>query len=329
MVYSISDISKDIYKSVECNTVIFTHKSLVIVGDNSSGKTTLLKNLLAKIRKENDARFYFIDALNRIVYGSDSKNQESELRYSDYTPFEILKERSSASYMSKEDIFPRANKGYLVTYSELCSNIEGYEKILNNFFNCKIKMQSVFKKGSLISGSSILAVNDKTVDSLSSSEAARIRIIMEIEYAKKCNCKMVIIDEFDNSFDSDNQVKLMQQLQANYPELRFIFVIHNFALLVQLSGMDAIMFNNTDTAPVDINMVDCDDITAIGEVNRIRAKYIGERDKMERFLSSCITELLKNRVVPNEQLRTLNNIDRNKLTIKNRILYDYVMERKK
>ena len=138
---------------------------------------------------------------------------------------------------------------------------------------------------------------------------------------------MVIVDEYDNSLDPDNQIKLVSQLMQNYPELRFIFVIHNYALLVQLSGVDAIIYNNPNTAPIDINVVDCDDITAIGEVNRIRTKYIGIKNEDEIFLANCVSECIKRGKLSKDHNEEFIQIDRNTLTVKNRILYDYIVEK--
>ena len=323
--YSIETVAEEIYLSVLNDTATFNHKNIVVVGDNASGKTTLVKLLLEKVKKEECSACYFIDSLNRIVYGAEDRNQVTDIRYSDYSPLEILKERSLGTYLSKEDIFPKANKGSLVTYSELIGNKEKYENLFNKFFECKLDMGSILGKGSIIGGNEILTVNGRTINSLSSSEAAKIRIIMEIEYASACECKVVIIDEYDNSLDPDNQIKFMTQLMHNYPQLRFIFVIHNFALLVQLSEMDAVIYNNPDTAPIDINVIDCDDITAIGEVNRIRTKYIGIKDKDEIFLSNCVSECIKNGKIADEHKNILIEVDRGTLTMKNRILYDYLV----
>ena len=325
--YSIENVSEDIYISVLNNSETYNHKSIVVVGDNASGKTTLIKSLLEKIKNEECDDFYFIDSLNRMVYGAEDRNQASEIRYSDFKPLEILKERSSSAYLSKEDIFPKANRGSLVTYSELLGNKDNYELLFNRFFECRLDMGLAVGTESIISGNNILTVNEKKINSLSSSEAARIRLIMEIEYAKRCGCKMVIVDEYDNSLDPDNQIKLVSQLMQNYPELRFIFVIHNYALLVQLSGVDAIIYNNPNTAPIDINVVDCDDITAIGEVNRIRTKYIGIKNEDEIFLANCVSECIKRGKLSKDHNEEFIQIDRNTLTVKNRILYDYIVEK--
>jgi len=324
-VYTIADVSENIYSSVLNDTDIYNHKSIVVVGDNDSGKTTLLKELLKRVKMDENESFYFIDAPNRVVYGSDNRNQASEMRYEDFSPMDILKERSSVSFLSKEDVFPRSNKGSIVTYSELLGNVSKYEDLFNKYFECKIEKSTAFNKRSIINGSEMLSINGKNIDSLSSSRAAIIRLIMEIEYAKNCGCKMVIIDEFDNCLDPDNQIKLISQFRSYYPNMRFIFVIHDFALLVQLSDIDAVIYN-PKTAALDINIIDCDDITAIGEVERIRAKYIGVRDEKERRLSNCISEYLKKGKLSDKNAEFIMKTNRNDLNIKNRILYDYILE---
>lgn len=323
--YNIANVSEEIYRSVIENTSAFNHNSLIIVGDNATGKTTLLKRLLGLVKKEHTEMFYFIDSLNRRVYGSDVKNQESGVCYSDFKPDALLRERSSDSFFSKEDVFLRSAQGSMVTYSELCANIDKYEALFNKFFPCRIERGNSLGENSIINGNKILTVNGVNIDSLSSSQAAKIRLIMEIEYAQECECRMVIIDEFDDHFDADNLVKFIEQLKENYPNLRFLFTIHSFELLVQLSGMDGIVYNNPDTAPIDISIIDCDDITEIGQVSKIRAKYITSKGDKERFLSSCVTSCIKKGGISKEQESVLIEIDRNELNVKNRVLFDYVV----
>lgn len=323
--YSLDNISKEIYSSVIEERNSFFHKNLIIVGDNAVGKTTLLKTLLDSAQNGETNSFYFIDSLNRVVYGSSVKNQQSAFVFSDFAPAEILLARKEASVFSKEDIFPNSNQGSMVAYSELVANREYYEVVFNKFFDCKIEIGNKVRTDSIISGTDTLLVNDVPIDQLSSSQAARMRLIMEIEYASKSGCKMVIIDEFDDHFDADSLVKLINQFCTNYPSLRFLFTTHSFDIMVQLSDMDGIIYNNPETAPVDISVVDCDDISEIGQIKKIRAKYIAKKDEKERFLSDCIASCLKNGSLSEEQYLCLIEMNRNQLTMKNKILFDYVV----
>lgn len=325
--YSIDGIAKEIYDSVVNNRFMHQHKNIVVVGDNESGKTTLLKKLLSMV-KEGDG-FYFIDSLNRVVSGSAIKNQDTDIRYDDFPPEKILNERKSQSFFSKEDIFIDGVQGSLATYSELSGNIEEYERLFNNFFECKISWSDSLGAESVINGSKTLQINGNDINSLSSSLAAKIRLIMEIEYAKRSGCKFVIIDEFDDHFEAGNMVSFIEQLQRNYMDLRFLIVIHNFDVLVQIFGFDAVIYNNPNTTHIEILVKDCDDVTAIGQVERIRAKYLGSKDEKEDFLSDCISSWVKTGTISDEQDKLLLEIDRKALNLKNKILFDYILEHKR
>lgn len=65
----IIEIKKKIRKDLKENNLFFKHKNLIIVGENGSGKSSLLKDI---IKKTNDTRvgsgkIYFIDSTNRKI----------------------------------------------------------------------------------------------------------------------------------------------------------------------------------------------------------------------------------------------------------------------
>lgn len=109
--YSIENVSEDIYISVLNNSETYNHKSIVVVGDNASGKTTLIKSLLEKIKSEECDDFYFIDSLNRMVYGAEDRNQASEIRYSDFKPLEILKREVQVHIYQRKIFFQKQTEG--------------------------------------------------------------------------------------------------------------------------------------------------------------------------------------------------------------------------
>ena len=297
----------------------------MVVVNNSTGKSTLLKELLSKVIKERRNEFYYIDSQNRVV--ANSSRTELSIRYSKFDIQTIIKTRFNVDYFAKEDVFDATYSGGVATYSELMADIEAYNELFNNFFSCDLKKDSLMKEDSLIEGNETLFYkNSIEIGAISSSEAAKIRLIMEINYASNLGCKVVIIDEFDDHFDTENMISFMNKLKEYYSGLRFVFVIHNFEAIVRLSGFDAIIYNNEMTAPVGILLLDCDDITELGQVYRIRSRYIGKKKESEVFLAECISDIVKCGKVNEKNKASILLIERETLNSKERILYDYIME---
>lgn len=322
--FDIQELVELIYEKTVADMDCFVHKSMVVVGNNSTGKSTLLKKLLGKVIKEDRSEFYYIDSQNRVVV--NASRAEMGIRYARFAVQTILKTRYNVDYFAKEDVFDATYSGGVVTFSELMADIEAYNELFHKFVPCNLKKGSLMKDDSLIEGNETLFYKDSIeIGSISSSEAAKLRLIMEINYASKQGCKVVIIDEFDDHLDTENMISFMDKLKEHYPGLRFIFVIHNFEAIVRIDGFDAIVFNNEETAPVALLQMDCDDITELGQVYKIRSKYIGKKKKSEIFLSECVSDIVKLGKVNERNKEEILRTERDTLNAKERILYDYIV----
>lgn len=323
--FNIQELADLIYEKTVADAEYFVHKSMVVVGNNSTGKSTLLKELLARVINEGSNEFYYIDSQNRVV--ANSSRAELSIRYSRFDIHTILKTRFNVDYFAKEDVFDTTYSGGVATYSELMADIDAYNALFNNFVSCDLKKDTIMKEDSFIEGNETLFYKDSIeIGSISSSEASKIRLIMEINYASNLGCKVVIIDEFDDHFDTENMISFMSKLKEYYLELRFVFVIHNFEAIVRLSDFDAIIYNNEMTAPVDILLLDCDDITELGQVYKIRSRYIGKKKSTEVFLSECISDIVKSGKINEKNKEEVFRINRETLNSKEKILYDYIVE---
>lgn len=323
--FNINELSELIYRNTIEDIDYLTHRSMVVVGNNSTGKSTLIKELLSKVLGEKREEFYYIDSQNRVV--TNSARTELSVRYSKFSVLTILDTRFNVDYFSKEDVFDPTYSGGVVTFSELMADLDAYNVLLNNFMQCDLKKGSLMRDDSLIEGNETLFYKDSIeIGSISSSEAAKIRLVMEINYAKTEGCKVVIIDEFDDHFDTENMVSFMSKLKEFYSELRFVFVIHNFEAIVRLNGFDAIIYNNEVTAPVDILLLDCDDISELGQVYKIRSRYIGEKRESEVFLSECVSDIVKLGKVNEKNMEKFVHTERETLNSKERVLFDYIVE---
>lgn len=238
--FNIRELAQLLYDRTLTDTEFLSHRNMVVVGNNSTGKSTLLKVLLDKIIENNNEEFYYLDSQNRIVI--ERLEENLSVRYSDFDVRTIINARRDVNYFAKADVFTKDYSGGAVTFSELMADIHTYNILIKKFMPVTLNKGSMLKQKSFIGGSETIYVNDKIdIGSISSSEASKIRLIMEINYAASRGCKVVIIDEFDDHFDSDNMVSFIKKLIDNFDKLRFVFVIHNFEVLVRLNSMDAVI----------------------------------------------------------------------------------------
>lgn len=324
--YDLQEITNGIYNAIAERKKFFEHDSLLIVGNNSVGKTQLVKGLLTKAVKDKRNDFYYIDPQNRNVI--ESTDNLALVRYKDFAIEDILKSRMKKAFFTKKDIFDEHYSGGVVTFYELLSDLDKYNMLFRQFMDIHLsKKDSV---DSMIGGSTTIRINDSyNIEGLSNSESAKMRILMETDYANEMDCRAIIIDEFDSHFDSDNMIKFIGQLQEKYKEIRFVFVIHNAETLVNIQGMDVVLFNNsygTDMRNGTVLILDSDNITQLGEIHRIRSKYIGDVRESEWVLNQCVSDIVKKKAIRKENLDKFRNLNYQMLSMKEKIVYGYIEE---
>lgn len=317
------ELADILYSSIIKGIRFKEHTDLIIAGYNTSGKTTILYLVLQRALKEYPDAFYYIDPKNRTIVDQLINTQQ----YNDYEVKEILEERLKKGNYTNKDVFVPAFSGGTVTYSELCKNFEEYQKLFEKILNLNFEYITTQKETNPLQviGQSVFKINGEyDIFSLANSEAAKARIIMEVNFACKKGCKVVIIDEFDDHLDNDNMIKFFELLRENFSEIRFVIAIHNYEPLVNMNNADALVFDGQG----DPRFVNCDDITQLGEVDRLRSKFMGKERKEEKKLADCLSFLIKNSVLSREQEDYINSLDRNKLLNRERIIYDYIIEKR-
>lgn len=168
---------------------------------------------------------------------------------------------------------------------------------------------------------------DQEIARLSNSEAAKMRLIMEIMLAQEKGCHSVIIDEFDSHFDNVTMVDFMNQISEKFSNMRFLFVIHNFESLVQIWNMKAVIFNMSCTPGTYEHVIDTNDISQIGDAYKTFNKYLGRKKETEIFLSDCLSDFMENDKLSEESIFDIQKLNRKELNKREKIIYDYLKEK--
>lgn len=333
--------AENLYNAIKNREVYKSHnKSIVIAGDCTSGKSSIVRELLSMIYKEKRGDVHFIDSLNRNVMPRTDSEVDS-LTYFSFEPFEILVERYEKRGLG--DLFPGGLYGGTVTYFELLNSFDvmKYQELAKKYISKELELLAESsdnqEKEHRISAEDMLfsrleermgnvrriLVNDgKDLGTLSSSEACILRMAMEIKYASEKKCNVVIIDELDSHLDSKTFGMFINLITEEFSNIRFILVTHRISDLLEVHDMDALVLVKAGNEIVS-SRINCDDYSEIGHIERIRERI--KRGKKEgKLLEECVSILVKQEKLPDKLKEELERIEISKLTTKERVLLSYI-----
>lgn len=313
-----------IYSAIKTERNFEKHNNLIITGNNSTGKTKLIKEIMKKSINSTPDLIYYIGAKNRNI--SEVPGAGLHMTLADQDPKAVIKVRLDDGSVGS-DLFTETDRGGTVAFFELFDNIEKYNELYTMFFGISITKSKVADKR--IGASFSIKINEKCdITKVSESEAAKMRILMEVNYAYECGFQAVIIDEFDSYFEMYNLINFLNMLLEKY-KLRFIFIIHSLETLVRLESIDVALIDEGIGGTVDENRVtflDADDVTQIGQVQRLRSALISTKNVEENNLEAGVSSIVKTGKLNHKFLENFKKIERSKLKAKDKILYDYILE---
>lgn len=293
------------------------HKDSVIIGDNSCGKSELLKVLINKNGiKEN---IYFIDAINR---GFDVSKIIEGNRTHEYKN-SILSKRIQDDYFNLQDSFNCYD-----TSVERIEEMYGWlEEKVQDFFE-----QLTGDRFSINSDSILGEVEFKGgKGKLSSGYQAIVRLLMELSYyQKKCVTEkqicsvMVIIDELDEFLSPGYAYKIFPFLKENFPMMDFIVTTHSCDLVAGAQDANLIILDNNGYEVLDIN-----DYQSVSEVqiifDRVFGSHLCEVTEVEEILRRMFNNKLNNAWTKQDQERLLQ-IQKENLSASQQLIYKQIME---
>lgn len=256
----------------------------IIIGDNSSGKTLLLKHFIESVK--NREGIYFIDAVNR---GFDVKKVSKPERKPGYKTT-ILETRMQEEYFNVKDSF-----NYFGTLTERVEMIYPlYEKEIQDLFYEITKERFGILYGNLLG--EVDFGNGRGL--LSSGYQALIRILTELLYyqdveidKKQIMHAWVIVDEVDEFLSPRYSANILNFLRKGFPWARWIVTTHSCDLVAYTQDANLIMLEKGNCEVVDIN-----DYRSVSEVQLVFERLFGKHDSLESEIENDLRRLLNNKI---------------------------------
>ena len=270
-----------IVKAIRSKQLPYTYT--VLIGDNSSGKSLLLKLFIESITEWYTV--YFIDAVNR---GFDVKKIPAD-PYSGNYKQELLKTRLRDDFFNLQDSF-----NCFGTWTERVEGIYWiYEERLQHLFkkltgeSFQIDRQSVlgeviFEKGKAL---------------LSTGYQAMIRILIELLYyedevkKRKLQNPWVVIDEIDEFLSPRYAAKIILFLRQEFPWAGWLISTHSADLVAAISDANLILLEGDASEALDSN-----DYTSLTEVQIIFERLFGNTRKQDNQIDGILRRLMNNKM---------------------------------
>ena len=251
------------------------YKDTIIIGDNSSGKSDVLKNL---IQSDKEGKYYFIDDVNRYFDVSQiTSNQVQNTVYSQA----INETRINEKHFNQEDSFyycgtPWAVEGFYANYSD------ELKKMMDEFLDIDLNIQ----RGKL--GWEIYVDNELV--NLSSGYQAVMRIFIEILYfADTKGTGVIVIDEIDEFLSVKNSGRILQYLRKTFPNLRFIVTTHSADLIANAEDINLILLSGSE-----FEILDANDFSSISQVYDIFESVFEQKSDNDKEKTDTILRILLN-----------------------------------
>lgn len=290
----------------------------IVIGENSSGKSLLLKLLVNKMRETDSV--YFIDAVNR---GFDVEKVIRENKKPEYKRT-IIHTRIQEDYFNLKDSF-----NCFGTLTERIEQIyDPYEEKLQELFEQLTKQR--FRVGH---GAVLGEVEFKEGKGLlSSGYQAIVRILLELlYYQEKCieerqiGHAIVVIDELDEFLSPGYAFVIFQFLKEKFPQMDFVITTHSCDLVAGAKNANLIVLDDAGCEVIDIN-----DYQSISEVQIIFERVFGVHSFKMSEIEDTLRRLLNNKInkawTENDQLR-LEGLQKEKcLTASQQLIFRQIVE---
>ena len=261
-----------------------THVDTVVVGDNSSGKSLLLKCFIETIPEWTNV--YFIDAVNR---GFDIKKVPGASYSSDYKQ-DVLSTRLRADYFNLQDSF-----NFYGTWTERIEMI---------YWLFEERLQKLFEK---LTGDSFKITDQSCIGEvrfewgnglLSTGYQALVRILLELLYYEKkavdeldVQHPWIVIDEIDEFLSPRYAARLLPFLRQEFPWARWLVSTHSADFVASAANTNLVTLEDGACEVLDSN-----DYTSLAEVQVIFDRLFGSGIQKADETDALLRRLMNNKM---------------------------------
>lgn len=298
------------------------YTNMIIIGDNSSGKSDILRDLLI----DQECGYYFIDSVNR------------SFNYEKISILEDITEIYSKTYKSVLDYRLNENNFNLVDTFNLdktgIGNIETiyskYSKELKRLLKIflDIDFDIVIEKDEIIGRRKVLNIGEG-IEKLSSGYQAIIRLFLELIYFEDSleddvEHPVVVIDEINEFLSVKNEERILPFLMNRFKQMSFIVTTHSADVIANSVDCNILVLNSNEYQCLDGN-----DFSSVTDVREIfdEVYNLNHEDKvndleilLRHLLNSKISETWTD--VEEEKLK---NIDKHRLTNSQRLIVNQIV----
>lgn len=236
------------------------YKDTIIIGDNSSGKSDVLKKL---IQDDSEQEFYFIDAVNRYFdVAQIMPNPVQKVCYSN----EINKHRMDDDNFNHKDSFyyggtPTAIEDFYINYAD------NLKKLMKEFLQISFDIRQGYVGWEVY-------VNEEEV-TLSSGYQALLRMFIECLYfAETKGGGTIVIDEIDEFLSVKNSGNILKFLCVKFPLHHFIVTTHSADLIANAENINLILLHENR-----FEVLDAGDFSSISQVYDIFDSVFGKQNQ--------------------------------------------------
>ena len=328
---NISDTVKVLYGDIKNAIPFRKHMNLILAGNNANGKSRMIKNILEQSLKDGQGEIYYIDSKNRVMTDGQIMRQATAKKIEDLSIREIVQTRINSGIYTVKDRFTEQDSGGAVVFDTVYNNIDIYKKLYAECLGIIIEpKQKILNNG--LGSIQTICVNKKCdLSEIASSEAARLRILFEVDYANNQGVKAIIIDEFDAYFSEQTTIDFLKILVERYPQIRFILVLHTLYSIINIEDFDvAVIIDRHDREVLknDVEIYDGNNISTVEQVDKVSYSILGYHRMIESLTPSIWEGIVANVVdgikLTEEHQCLIKETDRNSLKAKDKILFDFI-----